>query len=175
MNGIETHNFSTRKSYPTACLSSWFLFPSLSLVYLRNLMCSSASQSNKQFFWLVQGKEDANPEQLLKSMDFILCGLAIFILVSLSVSGWERPLSDWSWFPFASLSTRIAHRWLQVTIPVGEHTTAVSLQSAPAGSLIHSDYSVIHFPCSIIYSYFLCCIVTKPLLFDLYGGWCCCS
>lgn len=67
-------------------VSLWFIWETWWILLL--------SQSNS-FFWLVEGRKDANPEQLLKSMDFLLCGLVIFILVNLAVSGWENHSNQW--------------------------------------------------------------------------------
>lgn len=96
-------------------VSLWFIWETWWVLLL--------SQSHKQFFWLVEGRKDANPWEAWISF-FVVWQSSFWLM--LQYLGEKRPFSGCSWFPFASLNTRIAHRWLQGTVPVGEHTTAAT-------------------------------------------------
>lgn len=127
MSGNETHNFSTMKSYPTAHLSSWFVI-SMSLFGL--------SEKLDEFFCFPRATSSfsdwCRAEKMQTQSSYWKAWISSFAVCQCSFGptlqcvGEKEPFSDWSWFPFASLNTRIAHRWLQVTIPVGEHATAVT-------------------------------------------------
>ena len=76
------------------------LFPCLSLVYLRNLMGSSAFPEQQTVFLTGTGQKRCKSRAVTEKHGFPPCGLSTLIWTNLAVCGWERALQ---WLDLVSL------------------------------------------------------------------------
>lgn len=76
-----------------------FLFPSPSLVYLRNLVSSSAFPEQQTFFLTSGGQKMCKPREVTESMDFVVVVWKSSFWSTLQYLGEKGPFSGWRLFP----------------------------------------------------------------------------
>lgn len=158
MNGAETGQLPSL-TCPIAGLSTQFVTSKFLHGFQKKLDgLISSPRANNVVSWLVEGREEASRQKLLKHMDFVLCGLKFFTLSNIAVSGWEGALQWMDIVSSVSFFSSVEKQWVCRTSytkasmlvtwsdSVCRRTySAATSESAPNGSLIHFDCSVTRF------------------------------